>query len=161
MTPADVRASIDVLDDVGESSDSLNVEDAVAMVEAVKEVLKKARETVGLIETQLVAILESPRIFGDIEYKIVSDGKWRPDHSKVQGSLKRHALVDVETGEIRDANSALDEAMRLFYACHVGPQQMPKVGGLDLLGLDKTDVAEFDRAGKKVRTTPIVSEVEA
>ena len=56
MTPADVRATIDVLDDVGETSDSLNVEDSVDMLEAVKEVLKKARETVGLIEMALVPI---------------------------------------------------------------------------------------------------------
>ena len=156
MTPADVKATIDVLSDVGESSDSLNVEDSVDMLEAVKEVLKKARETVGLIETQLVAILESPRIFGDTEYKIVSDGKWRPDHNKVQASIKNYSMCDRETGEIRNASDAVDEATRLFYACHVGPQQMPKVGGLDLLNLDKTDVAEFDRAGRKVRTTPIV-----
>ena len=158
MTPADVRATIDVMTDVGESSDSLNPVDALEMLEAVQEVMKSVRETAGLLESQLVAVLESPREFNGTLYEIVPNGKWRPDHSKVQAKVKQHSLVDTETGELRSKDQAVERAISLMHGCYVSPNGMPKVGGLDTVGLDKSDVAHYERAGKKGRTTPVVPE---
>jgi hypothetical protein len=157
VTAADILAAVDILDDVGESSDSLTVEDAVVLLQAVEEVMAAARRAVGLLNTQLVATLESPRQFGNKVYEIVNDGKWRPEHGAVKAAVKIASVVDAN-GELRHPTDAVERCMSLLYALYVSPSQMPKVGGLDALGLDKADVAEFDRAGRKVRVTEIVEE---
>jgi hypothetical protein len=157
VTAADILAAVDILDDVGESSDSLTVEDAVVLLQAVEEVMAAARRVVGLLNTQLVATLESPRQFGNRVYEVVNDGKWRPDHSAVKAHVKQQSVVNVH-GELRHPAEAVERCMALLYALYVSPSQMPKTGGLEELGLDKPDVAEFDRAGRKVRVTEIVEE---
>jgi hypothetical protein len=161
MNPHDVAAMGDVLDEVNELSDSLTIEEAVAMLEAVKQLGAAVRTTIGLLETQLCNILESARTIDGRRYEIKNDGKWRPDHSKVEAAVKRYALVDTTTGELFEASAAVDRAMMAMKNLYVTPQGMPKVGGLEALGLDKPDVARFEKQGKRLSVQEVIPDVVA
>lgn len=162
ITPEDVLAAADVLHDVDEASDSLSIEDAVAYREAVTSLMAAARMTLALIDTQLVTTLESPREINGMRYEVKpSDGKWRPDHSKVAARVKQYALVDMETGEMRDAPAAVDRAMLIMEDLYVAKSTMPKVGALEKLGgTKKWDVAEQEPGKPALKTTPIIEAPE-
>ena len=158
MTPNDIRAAIDVLVDLQNDSDSLSVEDAVANREAVVELMASCRVTLDLLDLQLIKVLESPRTIAGTLYEIKdNDGKWRPDHSKVQAAVKRASIVNAD-GEVRDTHDAVDQAMITMEDLYVAASTMPKVGALDRLGLKKWDVAEQERGKQTLKTTPIVEE---
>jgi hypothetical protein len=156
ITPDDIRAIMDVLADVDEASDALSVEDAMALREALVELATRVRTSVGLIDSQLVSVLESPREFNGQLYEVRPDGKWRPDHNRVKAEVKRHSVVDVSTGELRSAPDAVERCMSLLYSLYVAPSAMPKVGALEGLGLDKADVGHYERAGQKVSVKPVM-----
>lgn len=152
----DIAAMADVLDGMAEDTDSLSVEAAVALRESVIELRRRAATLLGLIDTQLVSVLESPREFNGIRYSIVNDGKWRPMHSKIKAAVKRDAVaIDTETGEMRSAAEAVDHAVETMYALFVSPSTFPKTGGLDDLSLDKGDVGRFEVSGRKVSTEEV------
>jgi hypothetical protein len=158
MTPNDIRAAIDVLVELQNDSDSLDIESAVAHREAVNELMTAVRTTLALIDTQLVSILESPREINGNRYEVrKSDGKWRPDHSKVQGAVKKAAIVD-DNGEVRDTYDAVDRAMIAMEDLYVSASTMPKVGALDRLGLKKWQVASQEPGQRVLKVTPIVQE---
>lgn len=151
----DIQAMLDVIDDMAEDTDSLEVEAAVALRESIVELRRRANTLLGLIDTQLIATLESPREFGGQRYRVAKNGKWLPDHSKVTAAVKDRALIDRETGEVRGAGPAVEEAIRWMAACYVSPSGMPKTGALDQMGVDKSDVARFDGKGQKIAVEPV------
>lgn len=162
MTPEDIRAAGDVLDDVAELSDSMTVEQAVAYREAANELWTKVKQTIGLLDTQLVTVLESPRAFNGMLYEVMqSDGKWRPDHMLVDQEVQRQSLINMETGEFRDPTEAVQAAMETMSDLYRSAQTMPKVGGLKKLGLNKWDVADQEPGKPKLKTTPTVEEEQA
>lgn len=160
LTVADLEAMGDVLDQIGEASDSMTVEQAVAFREAIGALIKKARLALDLCEMQLVGTLESPRQFGNVLYEVGNKGKWRPNHGTIKGTVKRHSVAN-EDGEMRDAVDAVDAAIELMYALFVAPSTFPKQGALDRLGLDKPDVGAWKDEGKKVKVTEVPDEVVA
>jgi len=161
MTPDDIRAASDVLVDLQNDSDSLDIETAVAYREAVNELMTAVRSTLGLIDTQLISILESPREINGMRYEVrKSDGKWRPDHLPVDGAVKQAALIDRETGEFRDTKLAVEEAIALMADLYRSASTMPKIGALDKLGLKKWDVADQEPGKPVLKTTPVVEDVK-
>lgn len=160
-TPADVLAMTDVLSEIDEITDGLSIEEAVQAREAVVQLMSAARMTLALIDTQLVNTLESPREINGMRYEVrKSDGKWRPDHSKVTPAVKQHAIVDTETGETFDRAAAVERAIKMMEDLYVAKSTMPKVGALDNLGLKKWDVAEQEPGKPFLKTTPIVEAPE-
>ena len=150
---------MDVLADVDENSDSLDVETAVAYREALQEMMGRLRMTLSLIDTQLVSVLESPRPINGNLYEVrKSDGKWRPDHSKVDNAVKRVSQIDPETGEMFKGGEAVDRCMAIMADLYRSASTMPKVGALDKLGLKKWDVAEQEPGKPVLKVTPIVEE---
>lgn len=156
MNRHDILAALDVLGEVDEESDSLGITEAVDLLQAVEELLKAVRTTKGLLEAQLCNILESPRTIDGRLYEVKSDGKWRPDHSKVQAEVKKRSVVNTETGEILTAPEAVERAMAFMKKLYVSPQGMPKVGGLDQLELDKSDVARYEKFGKRLSVQEVI-----
>lgn len=155
IRPADIDAIGDVLAIVNESSDSLDIEEAVALLRACQELGSRVRTTIGLLSQQLVQVLESPRTIDGTLYEIVNDGMWRPDHDRLRGLVKRAAAVN-EDGEFRDPGAAAEEAVLTMYDLFVSPSTFPKTGGLDRLGLKKSDVGHFEEKGRKLRETKVV-----
>lgn len=160
MTPADITAATDVLVELQNDSDHLDIETAVAYREAVNVLMTELRKTLGLIDMQLVNILESPREINGIRYEVKkSDGKWRPDNSKVYAVVKRNAAVDPVTGEMFDCFDSAERAIAMMSDLFVAASTMPKVGALDKLGLKKWDVAEQEPGQPVLKTTPVVEDV--
>lgn len=151
----DIAAMMDVLGEWGEHSDGFSVEHAVLMRESVVELRRKAGELLGLIDTQLISILESPREFNGQRYRVAKDGKWTPDHGKVVAAVKTRALINRETGELRGSSEAVEEAMRLMADCYVSPSGFPKTGALERMGMEKSDVGRFDGKGQRIAVEPV------
>jgi hypothetical protein len=155
----DVAAMLDVIDDMVEQTDSLGVEDGIKMREAIVELRRRANVLLGLIDTQLISILESPREVNGVRYEVrKSDGKWRPDHSKVVPVVRTNAMVDLETGEIHEGASAVERAISIMEDLYVSPSTMPKVGALEKIGLKKWDVADQEPGKPTLKTTAVVPE---
>jgi hypothetical protein len=157
----DIAAMTDVLEDMVEDTDSLDVESAIVLRESIVELRRKANVLLGLIDTQLISILESPREFGGQRYRVANEGRWLPYHDKVVAEVKKRAVVDLETGEVRSPGEAAEEAIKLMADCYVSPSAMPKTGALDRMGIDKSDVGRFDGKGKKIAVEPVKPEVKS
>jgi hypothetical protein len=151
----DVAAMLDVIDDMAEATDSLDVEAGILLRESIVELRRRANVLLGLIDTQLIATLESPREFNGQRYRVANDGKWTPFHEKVDAEIKKRALVDMETGELRPAAEAVEEALRWAGKCYLAPSTFPKTGALTEMGLDKSDVGHFDGKRKKIAVEPV------
>jgi hypothetical protein len=156
----DILAMTDVLEDMVEATDSLDVEGAIIMRESIVELRRKAGVLLGLIDTQLISILESPREFGGQRYRVANEGKWLPYHDKVVAEVKKRAVVDLETGEMRSPGEAAEAAIKLMADCYVSPSGFPKTGALERMGLEKSDVGRFDGKGKKIAVEPVKGEVK-
>lgn len=153
----DVMAMTDVLSDIDENTDSYDIEEAVEVREAVVALMSAARMTLALLDTQLVNILESPREINGIRYEVKkSDGKWRPDHSKVAAAVKHASIVDSSTGELFDARTAAERAINMMEDLYVAASTMPKVGALDKLGLKKWDVADQEPGKPALKVIAVV-----
>ena len=127
----------------------------------MNELFTKVKETLGLIDTQLVNTLESPRPINGMLYEVrKSDGKWRPDHMLVDQAVRRVSLIDPETGEMFKGGEAVDRCMGIMADLYRAASTMPKVGGLDKLGLKKWDVAEQEPGKPALKVTPIVEAPE-
>ena len=158
MIHPDIGAMCDVIADMTETTDSMTVEEAVHLRESIVEMRRQAATLLGLIDTQLVTILESPRVIEGILYEVKSEGKWRPDHGKIVAAVKQHSVVDTETGEMSTAPEATERAMKFMKDLYVSPSGMPKSGGLSKLGLDKSDVAHYEKSGNRLSATAVVEE---
>lgn len=159
ITPSDVLAAGDVLADINDASDSMDVETAVDFLEAITALKARVGETIEMLHVQLVSILESPREINGNRYEVrPSDGKWRPDHMLVHGEVKRRALVDGETGELRDTPDAVEWAITKMHDLYASASTMPKVGALKSIGKEKWDVAEQEPGKKTLKVTPVVED---
>lgn len=151
----DVAAMESVLDDVKTNVEALDVEAAIRMLEAVKQLKANAHDTIAHIEVWLTEILESPREFNGKLYEVKSAGKWRPDHDEIKRHAREVAFVEQETGEMYGTIETAQRAVDLMYELFVSPSTMPKVGGLERMGLKKADVADFERDGKRISVTDV------
>lgn len=160
MIHPDVAAMLDVLNDMCEETDAMSIEDAVFLRESVVELRQSAATLLGLIDTQLVTTLESPRVINGNLYEVrKSDGKWRPDHMPVDAAVRRAAMAD-ENGEMHSVGVAVDEAVRIMADLYRAASTMPKIGALEKLGLKKYQVADQE-SGKPVLKVIAVAEAES
>jgi len=156
MDKHDLGAVSDLLSDLDEESDSLEIEAAAEMLDALKELMLSLRMSISLVETQLLNTLESPRAINGNLYEVLkSDGKWRPDHMPVDAAVRRASVAD-ENGELREASDAVQEAIRLMADLYRAPSTMPKIGALEKLRLKKYQVAEQEPGKPVLKVTPIV-----
>lgn len=151
----DIAAMENVLQDLQGQIESMDVEQSIIMLEAVKSLKAKAHETIAHIEVWLADILESPRQIGGNLYEVKNAGKWRPDHDSIKKHAHVAAFADKESGEVYGGMEAAERAVEIMYDLFVSPSSMPKTGALERLGLDKSDVADFHREGKRISVTNV------
>lgn len=155
-TPQDVLAAMDVLEDIGEHSDAMDAETAVAFRAACEELRKKVLMTISLINVQLHQLLEGqPRQFNGKIYSVVKDGKWRPTQEAIRKAVVTAAATDDEGNVTAATAEAAARAYDLAVALFVAPTTVPKVTGLKQLGLTMKDVAQWAHTGKKVEVTNV------
>jgi hypothetical protein len=149
-TVHEIEAMRSVVDDIVGDVESFDVERALEMLQALQGMASHLRQAIGAVETHLCDVLESPREFNGKLYEIKNAGKWRPDHDEIKNRVRAASAVNAATGELIDRQTAVETAVDIMYDLFVSPSTMPKTGGLERLGLDKPDVADFERQGKRV-----------
>jgi hypothetical protein len=150
----DIRAAIDVINQITEISDTLAVDRAIELQEALRELIKAAQGAISLLDTQVKAKLErSAQIVGTKAYAVKPTGKWRPDHGKLKGRLAMLVRFDPVTGAKRSKltiEQAVDRTVDLMYKLYVAPAAVPKQGGLKELGLQLSDFCVWEKTGSEV-----------
>jgi len=162
MNVHDIEAIGDVLDQIAEAADSLDAKESVEFMVALNAVNAKLKIAMTLCETQAKRTLDGQPIkVGDTLYVEKDTGKWRPDQSRIRARVVSMAAVDLATGEIVAGPIAAERAVDMMYQLFVSPSTMPKVGGLDYLGLDKRDVADWERTGTALEAVELRSKAGA
>jgi len=158
ITIGDLMAADDVLVALGEESDQLEPDQAIAMLEALGALKSRLSATEGLIRKAVKDFVEeAPRQLGDRLYAAKPDGKWRTYHVEVGAAVVGHSVVDRHTGEVRDAKAAAERAVQLMTKLYVSPADKPKAGGLLELDLDLAEVSKWEKTG----TTLVVTDLSA
>lgn len=152
VTTGDLQAVGDVVDWVAEQTDSMTLEEAVTIGEALRELTAKIALAKALCDTQVKTLLDGqPARVGD---KIIVErktGKWRPDQNRIKRRVVGMAGCNPSTGELRTGPQAAEAAVDLMYALFVSPSQMPKQGGMQKLGIDTPDIAEWEITGSELK----------
>lgn len=146
----DVAATGDVFDAVAELSDSYTVEEAIAMREALNQARGQLDAAVGLVNTQIRQLLDSPRQVGSKLYFLADDGKYRPDHKVIRAAIVSRSVAD-ENGELRTPDVAAALAYELTMRTFVMPSSKPKKDGLDRLGLTMRAACNWEKTGTRVQ----------
>lgn len=145
-THADVLASTDVLRDIDELSDSLDPVDAIEYRVVVEKVLAAAKQTIDLLNTQLIRTMEAGQEIvrdGRMFYVSHKEDRARFDHSAIAGRVIRRSvepLLNTETGEVYDptAEDSARRAVQLMSDIYLSDSTKAKVTVLDLLEIKRT-----------------------
>lgn len=151
----DFIAMIDVLTELGNESDSLSADEAIAALEALGQLASEVKRCESLVTTALKIHLEDgSRQLGGRVYALGEEGKWRYRHAHIDRVVHHAAMqtgVDAETGEIV-TETAVRHAIRLMAGLYRSASTVPKKGVLQDLGFDDTpDVADWEKTGKKIK----------
>lgn len=152
---AELEAMWWVLGDIGEETDSMSPEDAATCRASLVSLAKKLGEVRALVDDQLKATLEQPKVIGTSLYAVKRDGKWRPDHDVIKSNVITASAYDRETGELRDALDSARIAVDFVYGLFVADKTEPKETGLKALGLSKKDATRYEATGKKLVVTDL------
>ena len=132
----DLLAAMDVIDRLGEESDELPLADALVALEALGQLASVLKRTTSLVETQAYRMLEQPMILGERRYKRGNTYTKRFDHQRIARMVADHVKVDRETGELRDATTAVARALHLFIEIYLSDSTKAKQTALkDYLGV--------------------------
>jgi hypothetical protein len=130
IKPGDLIAAMDVFDRLAEESDSLPRDDAIVMMETLRNVHSALRRCESMIETQVMRLLEQPAIVGGRRYKRADRYAKRFDHYKIARMVADHVRVDHDTGELRDSREAVARALNLFIQIYCSDSTEAKQGAL-------------------------------
>ena len=153
ITPADILAATDVLTQAQNESDDMPFVVAVALREAVTELKRRATETVGLLEMEMLRQVEAgSKTVGGVTYIAVNDNKDAWDHDAIEARVVEAAkgiATDHETG-VMDPAEAARRAAWLMRKIYVSPSTTAKTGALGELDLDATDVRTRTKKGRRL-----------
>jgi hypothetical protein len=152
----DLQAATDIVNDAAQASDSFTVEECLGTLETLKTLKSAVNDAISFVETQLKSRLDSPVQVGDTVYALKPAGKWRPDHDRIKSMIAKWSVVDLSTGETFDRDTAVSRAISLCYDAFVAPSTMPKQGILTALGVDKRDIAAWQRTGTDIATMEVM-----
>lgn len=162
ITGPDLLAFLDVLDGLDEeasptdgSVSGMSVERAAMLIEALEDIRKRAGATIALLESRALIQLEGqPRIIGTKAYSRKPNRKKRPNHSAIGQSVRQYAVAR-EDGEVLPVFVAVDRAISAMAALYVAPTTVPKVGGLQLIGLSEKDAVEWVTLNYELKVTEL------
>jgi len=158
---SDLQAVGDVIDWVGEESDSFDAETAILVAEHLAGLARKIATVRSLCEAQARKRLDGQPIrVGNSIYHERQTGKWRPNQAAIRSKVVAVAVADTDTGEIREPREAARVAAELMAALYVSPSTEPKRGGLARIGAELRDVAEWERTGVELKATPLTEAPE-
>lgn len=146
----DMDAVCDVLAQLYNEAEGMSAEQALTMLTEAHKVKAALAAAISELETQALRGMEGPVLLGNVVWSKRRDVKLRPDQGKIGAKVAGMAAVDRDTGEMRSAFEAAQEAVDLMAGLYVSPSTMPKFGGLKAAGLKVDDVTSEEFAGYKL-----------
>jgi hypothetical protein len=154
----DILAAIDVVSELLNQCDEMDVDEALAMREALTTLQSETRRAESMLTTTAKAQLEgSARQLGTNLYAVKPTGKWRFRHDELESAIRVRAIgLDKATGEQRSTEEAVAEAIRLMHEAFVAPATKPKAELLKELGyVDYKMIAKWERTGTEIVVTDL------
>ena len=154
MSVGDFIAMQDVLNELANDSDSLSPDEAIAALEALRDLQSVVRRTESMVETALKGHLEDgTRELGGRVYALKADGKWRYRHDDIDRAVlakAKYLSTDHETGEV-DYELVPIFVIKLMAGLYRSTSTVPKKYALKAIGVDDTPkVADWEHTGKKI-----------
>lgn len=159
ITKADIEAVIQVLDSLGEQSDSLSQSQALQfrnVLEVLDSVLKRTR---SMVDTQCLHLLEQPVIFNGKRWVKTRKFVRRFRHTDIARRVADRSVYDPETGEMLDARTAVALALHKFQKIYCSDSTDAKLGELKrLLGVgdpEEEGLAYQKHVGNQIKAYPL------
>jgi len=159
ITQGDVEAFVDVLTLITEQSDEYSLEAAITLKTELEAVIKAAKETCSLLETQIRKQLDgaTTAVVGTKKATLKPNApKWEPNHGKIRKLVVSRSLVDEDGERVALPQEAAEQAVEIMYQMFVAPSDMPKAGALKALRIFQEDVADKKDTGDKL----VISDAE-
>ena len=156
ITQGDVEAFVDVLAIITEQSDEYSLEAALTLKTELEAVIKAAKETCSLLETQIRKLLDgtTKTVVGTKTVALKPNPpKWEPNHGKIRKLVVSRACVDEEGERVALPQEAAEQAVEIMYQMFVAPSDMPKAGALKAMRIFQSDVADQKDTGDKLVVT--------
>jgi len=152
----DLEACNDVFDWITEHSDDLSTEQAVEMLEAIRDTHSALRTAEAMLLSRVLGGIEQPILVGSVAYSKKPKIVLRPRLGKIlQAVIDTAVEPDHETGEQPHPREAADRAVTLMADLYVAPSSLPKTGGLKKVSLRLGDVTMEERNGWELKRTEI------
>lgn len=152
ITDGDLLAMLDVLEAIGEASDTLDGPYAARMRALVAQVKTKAGEVFGLLETRLMELTDGQAIVVDGEVFVKGDKvAYRPDWPVIRKAILATALRDGAATATDAAVTVVDIMQELY----VSPSTKPKVGGLKKVGLNLSKAGRDEITGAELKVVKV------
>ena len=150
ISPADIRAAIDVLRQAQNESDDIDFDLAAELRLACQELGRTNRETISLLETEMLRQCEAGSKEHDgIVYIAVNNRKDIYDHDMIEArvvEMARERAVD-ENGVVNAAEAAR-QAAHLMRGAYVAPSTTARKGALEAMGV--SDAVSKQTKGRKL-----------
>jgi hypothetical protein len=162
LTPDTVMATIDLLADVDDDSDSMTAEQCIEFRVAIEKVKVACNRTLSYLDHQAVKLLDGqPAIIRDGRkfYIGPKTERERFDHQLIQARIIRHVLA-FEEGDTGDSRSLLGRedavrlAVHLMGEMYLSEATRAKKGQIDRLEIPRSQVIEVERGELEVKSVP-------
>lgn len=157
-TVAELRATVDYVRDITEQSDSMDIEELVAVQDELRRVQKAAGDAVSLCDTELLRQLEGG--VRQIGQRVFARGKnyvSRHDHDAIAERVYEQAVEsarDPDSGDVH-ALAALRTAINMMRRVYLAPATKAKTGVLEKLGVDRGEYESREFKGWQVSVTEL------
>lgn len=152
ITPADLKAAEDVLDQLIEQTEDMDVARASEMKAACDRLAKKANLAKDMCNMAGVKAMDGQpvREVGQSTFSVATAEKWVTDHPRLRLRLIQAILFNRDSGARRriSVEDAVTETVDAMVDLFVAPSDVPKAAGLKKLRISKADVCE-NVGGKK------------
>lgn len=156
----DVEAIDKVVTDITEASDSMSVDDAVALRVALVSHRKDVDAAIAALDQQLVLTMELPRTHGGWMHIVRrKKDKQRFDHGAIAKVVREQAVLDDE-GLMVTPRLAAEQAVDMMTDLYISDSTKAKIGALKILDIPREDVETFERGDLYVEVVPVMSEVQ-
>ena len=151
---AEIQAMCDVLDQITVRTESMSVEEALEARDGIAILKSSVARMSKAIEKMLLERLEQPKQVGDRIIAVKPKGKWRTNHAQVRTLICHRACVDLDTGQIFNAQDAVQRAVDLVYRAYVTRSDVPTMAFLREFGFKtKQEVSFWEETGTELVET--------
>lgn len=155
ITVADLQTIGDIADALTEQSDGLGATEAVILLDAALAAQARLKVAIDMLEAQALRSIEQPIVVGHTVYAKRRVYKKRPDQETIRRLVADQAARPDPNGELPPVHEAAQAAVGLMAGMYVSPSTVPKVGGVQALGVGINDVCRREHTGFEISRTDL------